>query len=336
MRVDPHAQATRLLADQVPGDFYGDLVQDPVATIELLFEGLTVRTRPPSPPSDGCPVDGTYNPGPPPRILVADDVVPARQRFTVLHELGHHLIENDGPLNELDVSGANRRDEAICNEVAASLLIPADVAERYIPVNFKAADVANLHANVEASRSACCVAAVRRLRHPGCVILGTAEGIAFFTAHQIGTPWAIARGTAQGDDSILARAGRSNTRGARQITHARYANGNTSGELHGDAYMDDDGWVFAVLVEDTVSPWETGLRFNTADTGIDYETIECDRHGEVRAWKSCPKCGNKICPECDRCWSCPVAKERKCSGYCQLMKPVNQFRAGSTVCHDCE
>ena len=160
-RIDPHAEAGRLLDEQIPGDLHDDLVHDSIATIELLFDGLSVTRRPPSPSGDGCGVDGTYNPGPPPRIVIADDVVPARQVFTVLHELGHHLIENDGPLNELNISGDDRRDEAICNEVAASLLIPPDVGDRYISANFTAADVAELHANVQASRSACCVAAVR-------------------------------------------------------------------------------------------------------------------------------------------------------------------------------
>jgi hypothetical protein len=337
-RIDPHTEALRLVAEQLPVEHHADLVDDPRTTMEALFPTLTVSSRPPSTAGDGCGVDGTYNPGPPPRIVVAEDVVPARRRFTLLHELGHHLIENDGPLNELDVAGSERRDEAICNEVAASILIPAELADQYIPAKFVAQDVARLHANVEASRSACCVAAVRRLHVPGCVILGTTEGVAVFTAHHLATEWRIARGTAQGEDSILVKAGRSAARTARETTSARFASGLTSGPLHGDAYVDDDGFVFAVLVQDTVSPWARGLAFNTVDTGPEYEKIDCERCGEVTAWKTCRTCGEKICPDCDQCWNCRPKStgDKKCAGYCQLVKPRNQFRGDSDICVDCE
>lgn len=337
-RIDPHAEALRLVAEQVPLEHHADLIDDPQTTIEMLFPTMTVSSRSPSPGGDGCGVDGTYNPGPPPRIVFADDVIPARRRFTLLHELGHHLIEHDGPLNELDVSGVERRDEAICNEVAASILIPAELVDEHIPAKFTAQDVARLHASVEASRSACCVAAVRRLHHPGCVMLGTAEGVAVFTAHHLGTEWRVARGSPQGADSILAKAGRSIARAARETTTVRFASGNVSGPLHGDAYVDDDGWVFAVFVQDTVSPWVRGLAFNTVDTGPDYETIDCDRCGEVTAWKTCRTCGDKICPTCDRCWNCPPRStgDRKCAGHCQLVKPAHQFKGDTDICVDCE
>ena len=63
MRVDPRREALRLL-EVIDPYFLGDLAADPRNMIELLFEGLTVSTRPPSPPGAGCAVDGTYRPGP--------------------------------------------------------------------------------------------------------------------------------------------------------------------------------------------------------------------------------------------------------------------------------
>lgn len=338
MRIDPTVEARRLL-DRIESDLLLDLGDDPVTTIEGLFEEITVTTRPPSPPGRGCAVDGTYNPGPPPRILVADDVPPARQRFTILHELGHHLIELDDQLNDLPIPHAERRDEEICNETAAAVLLPTGVVEQVLPAGvFTAEDVASLYASVRASRMACCVAATRRLRRPGCVILGTPEGVATFVAHQPATPWRIARGTPQGEDSLLSAAARSPSGRARGVTQARFPSGQCSGNLHADAFADDDGWVFAVLVVDTHSPWETGLNLGLTHTGPDGEEVECSHCDEVSTvWTlPCRKCGDRTCPACRRC-SCPVGPALwRCDGLCGLMKPPNQFMGGGTICVDCE
>jgi hypothetical protein len=337
MRIDPYAEAVRLLAG-IDQDFLPDLAADPLTTIELLFEDLTVKRRPPSPPGSGCAVDGTYHPGPQPRILVADDVTPARQRFTLLHELGHHLIENDDRLNDLEISDRERRDEDICNEVAAAVLLPKEVVDAALPAGkFTAKDVAALYDERRASRMACCVAAARRLRRPGCVILGSEDGTADFTAHHPATAWRIARGTQQGDDSILASAARSATRASRGVTSVRFASGHRSGNMQGDAYQAEDGWVFAVIVDDTHAPWGAGLHLGLTDTGAPVEEIECIHCGEVtKVWtKACAKCGDRVCWKCNRC-SCPVGPAPKVCQGCHLLKGPNLFQDGSEVCVDCE
>jgi hypothetical protein len=264
-------------------------------------------------------------------------VPPARQRFTALHELGHHLIEHDGPLNDLDLDNRARRDEDICNEVAASILIPADAVTEHLSAGaFTARDVAALHRAVNASRAACCVAAARQLRRPGCVILGTADGLAVFTAHHPSTAWHIARQTPQGPDSLLVRAGRAHGGHAQEVTVARFASGNSSGQLQGDAFADDDGWVFAVLVDDTHSPWTKGISFPTADTGPASETIECPRcswTGEVYT-AQCRSCGDRTCPSCGRC-SCPSGPTERLCGNCYERRPVNQFEGPDSFCVDC-
>jgi hypothetical protein len=265
MRIDPFAQARRLL-EQIDRDFLPDLATEPTVAIAALFDGLVVTTRAPSRPGRGCAVDGTYDPGPPPRILVANDVSPSRQRFTALHELGHHLIEHDDHLNDLDVPDSERRDEEICNEIAATILLPDDMVEETIPAGrFTAEDVARLHgASGSASRAACCVAAVRRLHRPGCVILGLADGTADFIAHQHATPWRIARGTPQGAASLLARAARVGR--ARDVTQVLFANGNSSSKVHADAFAAPDSWIYMVVVADTHSPWVSRLNFGISDT----------------------------------------------------------------------
>jgi uncharacterized protein DUF955 len=336
VRIDPRAEAARLL-EQVPVELYADLAGDTAGAVETLFD-IVVTTRPPSPPGPGCPIDGTYRPGPPPRIFVADDVTPARRGFSILHELGHHFIEHDDHLNDLDIDDADRRDEEICNEVAASILIPAAVVDEILaPGRFTAENVASLYHAVHASRAACCVAAVRRLRHPGCVILGTADGRAEFVAHHPATPWGIARGTPQGPDSLIIRAARTGGH-ARGVTRARFAGGNVSGDVHGDAFVDHDGWVFAVLVADAHSPWEIGLNLGLTDTGPEAQVVECLRCDESFTTYAppCRRCGDRPCPNCGRC-SCPVGPPlRLCKGHCGLLKPPHQFRDGGDICVDCE
>lgn len=336
MRIDPRTEARRLLA-QVDTGYFADLAEDPATTIEVLFD-ITVTTRPPAPPGAGCAVDGTYRPGPPPRILVADDVTVARRRFTVLHEWGHHLIEHDDHLNDLDISDEVRRDENICNEIAATVLLPDELVDGALPTGaFTAEDVASLYDTVGASRMACCVAAARRLRAPGCVVLGSPDGTADFTAHHPATPWRIARRTPQGDDSLIARAGRATTGKARGVTRAKFASGTASGPVHGDAFAASDGWVFAVLVADSHSPWAGPLNLGLTDTGPDGEEIECGHCGEASiVWTApCRQCGDRICPSCQRC-SCPVGPTPRRCDACSLMKPPHQFRDGGAVCVDCD
>lgn len=338
MRVDPHREALRLLQG-VDRDLRGDLAEDPRTVVELLVDRLTISTRPPSPTGKGCAVDGTYRPGPPPRITVAADVSLARQRFTILHEYGHHLIENDASLNEdLDLSSDQRRDEEICNEVAAAVLLPGDDVDAALPAGrFTAHDVANLYEVMSASRMACCVAAARRLRRPGCVILGQGDGRADFVAHHPSTPWRIARGTPQGPESILARAADSSGGSVREVTTVRFASGNSSGDVHGDAYVCSDGWVFAVIVDDTHAPWGEGLHIGLVDTGPEAEEVECFHCGEVTrvCERPCPACGDRRCRSCGRC-SCDAEPDRKGCEVCRMFKLPSLFPGGGTICVDCQ
>lgn len=338
MLIDPHAEAVRLMTSIDP-NYLGELARDPIGTIEVLFEEILISERPPAPPGEGCAVDGTYLPGPPPRITIASDVAPARRRFTALHELGHHLIEYDEVLNDLEVADAHRRDEDICNEVAASILLPEALVDQWVPAgSFTAEDVSKLYASVDSpSRMACCVAAVRQLHVPGCVILGRADGSAEFIAHQLATPWRIARGTNQGPESLLVHAGSSLTHHMQSQTKVRFATGTVSDPVFGDAFDAGDGWVFMVVAADSHSPWVKSLNFGTPSSGDRTEPVECPRCDHVfRAWWApCAKCGDRRCPQCRRCSCEPDAPaSRRCDG-CGLTKPANQFVGAGIICVDC-
>ena len=312
------------------------LAEDPAGTIKALFD-VDVTLRPALARASDCTVEGTYDPGPPPRILAANDVAWARTLFTILHELGHHLIELDGFLNELSIKDADRRDEEICDEIAASLLMPEEVRAELLPRGrFTARNVAELYEATRASRQACCVTAARRLRGPGCVILGTPDGVATYVAHNPTTQWRIARDTPQGEDSLIAKAARRSTKHARGVTNVRFASGAISGRMHGDAFAADDGWVYAVVVEDSHSPWEQTRKHVIRNPWPDAEEIECGHCGEMSLSRRgpCRRCGDRFCGRCGRC-SCPlVPSTRVCPG-CFLEKSSNQFVDDSEVCVDC-
>lgn len=336
MRIDPHSEARRLLTG-VTSAALSDLASDPIAAVTAGY-GIAVEPRPPEPSGKHCAVDGTYTSGPPPVIRYASDISPARQRFTILHELGHHLIEYDVRLNDLTISDEERRDEEICNEVAATVLIPDDTVERVLADGVPTAErVARLYDATHASREACCVAAARSLGRSGCVTLGTVDGQAVFTAHHPAAPWRIARGTPQGPKSLLARAAARSSGRAREVTRVRFASGATSGQLHGDAFTADGRWVFAVLVDDSHSPWKSGLNLGLADRGPEGEEIECARCGEASLvfTAPCRNCGDRTCPRCGQC-SCQVgSRPRQCVG-CFLEKPPPEFpSASANLCCEC-
>ncbi|MGV1007204.1 MAG: helix-turn-helix domain-containing protein [Dermatophilaceae bacterium] len=83
------------------------------------FDGLAVST-------DGAKL-----------IIVAPGVVPARQRFTVAHELGHLLAGDDQGLHlDKDIYGPESTkgpSEMRANAFAASFLMPADVLREAVP-----------------------------------------------------------------------------------------------------------------------------------------------------------------------------------------------------------
>ncbi|MFF2601302.1 ImmA/IrrE family metallo-endopeptidase [Streptomyces californicus] len=89
------AQATAMMAEldaHRPGATQR-LAQDALAEMQTWPE-LTVRRVAEAQTGPRCSVAGAYAPGPPPQIVVADSTSPARQDFTALHELSHHLQQN--------------------------------------------------------------------------------------------------------------------------------------------------------------------------------------------------------------------------------------------------
>jgi len=98
-----------------------DLGVDSIKKEPLAVEGLLVRE------------EGKYS------IKVKADRSPARQRFTIAHELGHLIVREAGNL-ALRPTGAERSlphsqygwEEELCDYAAAQLLIPDDWASAFV------------------------------------------------------------------------------------------------------------------------------------------------------------------------------------------------------------
>src|ERR1700724_3309022 len=96
LRAPTVAMVVTDLLSLVPVDFRLDLIaEDPLTALEVHFAPLRVRALPVARMGDDCSVDGYYESYVDPArpcILYSADASPARVRFTLLHELGHHLI----------------------------------------------------------------------------------------------------------------------------------------------------------------------------------------------------------------------------------------------------
>lgn len=164
--------------------------EDPAAAVELYFEPVRVRSLPASDLASGeCSIDGFYEANVDPTrpwILYADDVNPARTRFTILHELGHHLLMTAAAelLDSIDQIGGStaeaiKVEESVCHGFAGRVLIPQHVVDGIIePASLGAENVVALKEASNASWEAVAVraagaasmrVAVVLIREPGAV-----------------------------------------------------------------------------------------------------------------------------------------------------------------------
>ncbi|MGO9334452.1 MAG: ImmA/IrrE family metallo-endopeptidase [Acidimicrobiales bacterium] len=321
------------LVDDLDSDLVAALGHDPYNALKA--QGIELRMRPEEPRGGGCSVDGSYRKGPPPRITVAEAASRARRRFTALHEYGHHLVKIDAEIHEVFATfddGGMALEEAIADAVAAELLIPDSVVDQFIDKKGPAARaIVDLYHATLASREATCVRAAQRLLGSGYVMLAE-EDVARFTAN-VGVPYRVARGTAQGADSLVARAANRGT--AREQSRVVFASGKPGELLFGDAVL-DDGYVFAVFTDRP--SWERLTLRNPAEIVPSYEGScrRCDVDF-ADSYSFCTRCNEPRCPRCGDCW-CETKAERatRTCTVCFLPWGLDRFSGESTVCKDCE
>jgi Zn-dependent peptidase ImmA (M78 family) len=336
-RTTARAQSQAMLAalERLDPDLPGELHGDPFAALEVRAE-VVVRIVPEAQTDAGCSVAGAYfGQEIPPVLATAASASPGRRRFTLLHELGHHLQQTDVSLMALLLSepdGGTALEDAACDSFAAEILLPDALVDAHLDPRGPAPDdVVTLWQNSTASRAAVCVRAVERLPSPGHVLLLDDAGTVEFAASH-GLP-PVRRGSAQGQVPVIRDALRDPRRHATGRTSVSYRDGIRGGELYAQA-TDMGGHLLVVAVTNS-APWQ---RFSppSRDDGPKARSWTCEQCGhEFEAFgRHCAGCGAPTCPECSRCSCGPRVEERRCDS-CFLVLPARLFTGQSQRCVDC-
>jgi hypothetical protein len=313
------------------------LRDDPCAIIGSWPE-LALRFVPSADTDGRCSVAGAYVwETVPPVLAVAAAASAGRRAFTALHELAHHLQQNDIELAQalLDAGARGHTlEEAVCDAFAAAVLLPDALIEEHLTAPGPTVEsVRALHAASVASRAAVCVRASHRLRSPGQVILLDYDGTVQFAAARGVSP--VSRGSDQSGAAVIREAlGSSGARKGR--TRLVYRDGIRGEELFAQA-GDLAGYLVVVTMTDR-PPWETSFVLpsrETAPTGRNWlcEQPDCDFDGPVFA-APCPRCRQPVCPDCSRCTCTPRTAERRC-GVCNVVYPARFFPGSADVCQEC-
>lgn len=327
--IEVPAVATRLIdALQTNWPLAARLASDsPRAAVEAV-DGLTLTIRSGS-AKTACPVDGMYHDSPP-TITVFDTGNAARNAFTCLHELGHHLIAYDTQWQYHDApalaADARRREEDVVNAFASRLLIPDSLLHRHVFAPVRASQVVDLHLDSAASASACLVRALDIEGHR-LVMLTDHAGVPWFTA-TTGEPYAPGRGSTQP--------------GVARAIEQAMANGGTFRAVGGVGIAYKSGktnpWV-----EIDVAVLE-GLVFVVATP-----TLRDSRAFDAATWDiTCPRCSHDYTPDdsagtcgtcrgqkCPECGGCDCEEQVAICDRCSLTLPVAEARSGRTVCLEC-
>ena len=167
-----------------------ELPADPARAIRDYF-GLTVReSNTLSVRGDGGWCDGLsfrrHN-----EVLYAPSAFSKRRYFTMLHELGHKLTDDEEDEEILDWLGELENErrvvEQVCDLVAGRLLVPDSAIDTALREERPTGTaLARLYRASNASREACAVALVRRIGCPGFITV-IRDDIVTFTS-RLGEP----------------------------------------------------------------------------------------------------------------------------------------------------
>jgi Zn-dependent peptidase ImmA (M78 family) len=307
-----------------------ELAVDPATVLRQRY-GIEVVLRPPAAPGK-CSIDGSYRRNPL-RISVSSALSTRRVLFSILHEFGHHLQRRSFEAIDARTRAGKKAvafEEDVCDAFAADILVPDTLVDEILDGHdVTAAALVRLFHESQASREACCVRIVQRLRTDGYVILADADGVIRFAASN--HDYRIRRDTEQGSTHPLAAAA---TRQVREKARFRYPSGWQTPVYFLDA-LADQGWVLAVAQQHPPSWAVIPLRGNELFPLPPDE--DCAHCGEsLTVWQEpCTDCRKTPCPSCGRC-SCRATsiKSQLCSE-CFLMKALLQFPHGSGICYDC-
>ena len=332
---------TAKLLDTLGSEERRDLqVEQPNVAVELYFAPIRLQPLPARSIIAGdCSVDGFYDQhiDRQPWILYADDVHEHRVRFTIIHELGHHLFATRAAplLDDIDNLGnspeeATRAEEVICHRFAGQILVPDEMltdvieGERVVPDHIR-----RLHEMCDASWEAIAVRVAEAMPGQGAVVILRDTTTISFCASSPGLDrswWP--RGSPIDPNGPLAKA-LAFPQTAREETY-RHGLGYPK-SLFCDTLPIHEHLAVAILSDKRS---DGGLSIIKEAEPLCKSRIEfCEWHpGVERDVGWCYKCSGRRCPECHRC-ACIHPMNNPLCPTCGLLKP---FRPGGTVCRDCE
>jgi len=329
------------LLEHVPEEARADLrSEDPAAAVELYYGPIGCQPLPSAKVGRGsCSIDGYYTPeiDTHPWIFYASDVHEDRARFTILHELGHHLLMTVAAslLDDIDVcggsaDGAIEAEEAVCHRFAGNLLVPDELLvatigdDRVVP-----AHVVTVHEEGAASWEAVAVRVAEIMPLAGAVVLlRDCDTISFCAASsRMGSAW-WPRDSRLDPNGPLSRG--LNFSQTAQVETYRFGLGYPKA-MFCDTLPVHGGLAIGVLSD---KPSDGGLSIIEEPEPAWKERVEfCEWHpGVERDVGWCDKCKGQKCPECWHC-GCTHPVQNPLCPQCGTIKP---FREGASMCRDCE
>ncbi len=328
------------LVDLLDDDVVSDLCsEDPTVAIKVYFKPLGVRSLPAADfLNSDCSTDGFYDAGisKRPWILYSADQAAARVRFTLLHELGHHLLVNDGQrlLDDIDMiagptGDASRVEEAVCHGFAGRVLVSDQLLEEVIgDERLRPHHIESLHERSNASWEAVAVRAVEACDYKAAAVLIRNEGVVGFSAGSSRMGWSWwRRGARLSSGGPLAKA----LRIRQTALPETYRDGLGFAEsMFCDTLPVHGGLAIAVL-SDRPSDGHFEI-LDTPEPAWKEREEFCTWCGEERTVGWCDVCSGRRCNACDACGCSPRRANPVCPE-CFLAGPI---RPGSRVCVTCE
>lgn len=348
MPTEPHAPNQPKLSavvDQLVGLIGPDAAldlgyEDPVTAIELHFNPLRVVPMPDfGGLGDRCSTDGFYEKlldPVHPTIVFDSSVSPTRARFTIMHELGHHLFATVGAhlLDDLDVigrsaAGAMLAEEKACHEFAGRILISDKLMTEVLGhrTQLLPSHLVELRKRTTASWDAIAVRSVNWAVSRVAVVLIREPGVvsSSFSSPRLAGPW-WPRGSDVQPDGPLASAHERDHTAAKDIYRSGLA---FEEQLYCDSLRVNDQLAVCVL-GDRPSDGRFDMLETPEPSWKDKEEFCAWDHDERNhGW--CHQCSGRLCRTCGRCGCQKPIASPTCPG-CGLPAPINP---GFKFCRSC-
>ena len=269
-------------------------------------------------PRAGCSVFGYYQaiPSGQSRIVVHPSHTSARDRFTILHELGHHVqrqhLEWAALRHSLAGRAGDRLEERVADAFAAEVLIPSD--DELETSTLSASSLSEVHSQSRASRSAVAMRAIEIAPESenAVVIVCDIDGIVIFargTGDDVFTP---ARGLAQPSLlPMLSKAAAGTGRFTGELSQGlQTLSGWSQGELAAEIALDQSGeYAFVIL-----RPMQRfGRKQVWTQSNYVCSSEACGEHFvRDETVVMCNRCKGPKCPACSGC-SCEVELGKVCT-----------------------